>query len=303
MPAFKDLTGQKFGKLTVIKRAPNIGKNVAWECKCDCGNITIVTSHNLASGHTKSCGCLKTEKYKEDLIGKKFGKLTVVEFVEMKKYPGGASRSVWKCQCDCGNFCNVSRAHLITGHTQSCGCFQQERTSNNNGAKIALGTRFGRLVVLEEGYRKKYNVFWKCQCDCGNITYVTSGHLLSGHTTSCGCLNSKGEEKINIILNKNDILYETEKTFSSLRYIDGGIPRFDFYVKNSYLIEYDGLQHFKPVNIWGGENQLKIQQERDEYKNQWCKENNIPLIRIPYWHYNDLCLKDLLLETTQFRII
>ena len=190
MPTLKDLTGQKFGKLTVIKRVPNIGKKVAWECKCDCGNITIVTSHNLTSGHTKSCGCLKTEKYKEDLIGKKFGKLTVIEFVEMKKYPGGASGSVWKCQCDCGNFCNVSRGHLITGHTQSCGCLQQERTSNNNGAKIASGTRFGKLIVLEEGYRKNYQIFWKCQCDCGNIVYISSGHLLSGHTQSCGCSTS-----------------------------------------------------------------------------------------------------------------
>lgn len=297
MTAFKDLTGQKFGKLTVIKRAPNIGKNVAWECKCDCGNTTIVQANNLTSGNTKSCGCLKG-KHIKDITGQRFGKLVAIKPL----YQNSKKNWIWEFKCDCGNIVELPSGYVLNGHTQSCGCYSIEQTKKRNSAKL-IGQRFGRLVVLEEGYRKKYNVFWKCQCDCGNITYVTSGHLLSGHTTSCGCLNSKGEEKINIILNKNDILYETEKTFSSLRYIDGGTPRFDFYVKNSYLIEYDGLQHFKPVNIWGGENQLKIQQERDEYKNQWCKENNIPLIRIPYWHYNDLCLEDLLLETTQFRVI
>lgn len=43
-------------------------------------------------------------------------------------------------------------------------------------------------------------------------------------------------------------------------------------------------------------------QSHDIQKNQWCQENNIPLIRIPYWHYNKLCLEDLQLETTNFLI-
>jgi len=60
------------------------------------------------------------------------------------------------------------------------------------------------------------------------------------------------------------------------------------------LIEYDGQQHFEAVELWGGEEQLKIQQERDTRKNQWCKENNIRLIRIPYTEYNNLTIGYLL---------
>lgn len=54
---FKDLTGQKFGKLTVIKQGPYYNNNIQWICKCECGNLTTVRSNYLLSGHTKSCGC------------------------------------------------------------------------------------------------------------------------------------------------------------------------------------------------------------------------------------------------------
>ena len=62
MSALKDLTGQKFGRLTVIKRKGSSKYNRAiWECKCDCGNIVNVISGSLISNYTKSCGCLKKE--------------------------------------------------------------------------------------------------------------------------------------------------------------------------------------------------------------------------------------------------
>ena len=69
-----------------------------------------------------------------------------------------------------------------------------------------------------------------------------------------------------------------------------------------YLIEFDGKQHFTSDG-WDGEIGLQRNQEHDTYKNQWCKDNNIPLIRIPYTHYKDLCLEDLLLETTNWRVV
>lgn len=64
MGKFQDLTGQKFGKLTVLKRTKNKGKNIMWECECDCGNPihSIVSSTNLKTGNVKSCGCIGREK-------------------------------------------------------------------------------------------------------------------------------------------------------------------------------------------------------------------------------------------------
>ena len=54
-----DLTGQRYGRLTVVAPAENVGGRTAWLCRCDCGKETIVKSHHLRSGHTRSCGCKK----------------------------------------------------------------------------------------------------------------------------------------------------------------------------------------------------------------------------------------------------
>ena len=65
MPKFIDLTGQKFGRLTVIERAPNndtfTQPATLWRCKCDCGNEVVVRSYDLRKGRTKSCGCYQRE--------------------------------------------------------------------------------------------------------------------------------------------------------------------------------------------------------------------------------------------------
>lgn len=61
MPILKDLTGQRFGRLTVIMRAENIGKKTAWLCQCDCGNTKIVSGSNLHGKQVMSCGCLGEE--------------------------------------------------------------------------------------------------------------------------------------------------------------------------------------------------------------------------------------------------
>ena len=52
-----ELTGQRFGKLTALSPAKNIGNKTTWLCRCDCGRETVVKTHHLRSGHTKSCGC------------------------------------------------------------------------------------------------------------------------------------------------------------------------------------------------------------------------------------------------------
>lgn len=115
-----------------------------------------------------------------------------------------------------------------------------------------VGKVFGKLTVLErdEEYEaKKYNgkhsrSYWKCKCECGNISTHLYNSLMSG-TASCGCMNSKGEYIINKILQENNIIFETQKTFNNCRYpITNALARFDFYINNSFLLEYDGEQHY-----------------------------------------------------------
>ena len=88
--------------------------------------------------------------------------------------------------------------------------------------------------------------------------------------------------------------------------------RFDFAIFDNnnnlkYLIEYDGSQHFEEnvrENGLGFNTREAYEKthERDMIKNQWCKDNNIPLIRIPYTHLDKLIIEDLKLETTTFLV-
>lgn len=121
---------------------------------------------------------------------------------------------------------------------------------------------------------------------------------------SCWKKESKGVSLIKILLEKNNISYETEKTFLDCRSPKGNLMKFDFYIENKYLIEFDGEQHFLPEKFnysIDGEKKLNCQKEYDEIKNKWCKEKNIILIRIPYTHLKDLKIEDLM-ENSKFKI-
>ena len=119
---FKDLTGQKFGKLTPRARiGTDNWRQPIWECLCDCGKITNVSSHNLLTGHTQSCGCIKGENRKLDLTGQRFGYLIALEPEEERK--NGCL--LWKCKClNCGSITLVRSSHLTGGTIKSCGCIK-----------------------------------------------------------------------------------------------------------------------------------------------------------------------------------
>ena len=111
-----DLTGQKFGKLTVIKRVENNKDGRAqWLCKCDCGNTKIALGKTLRNGKTTTCGCYYS------LIGKRFGKLIVRESTLLRDKQGSI---IYQCECDCGNKCLVSARCLTGNNTHSCGCLR-----------------------------------------------------------------------------------------------------------------------------------------------------------------------------------
>ena len=77
----------------------------------------------------------------------------------------------------------------------------------------------------------------------------------------------------------------------------GKRARFDFYVENNYIIEFDGQQHFSYSTGWNTKEKMIQTQERDKFKNNWCKENNIPIIRIPFWEIDNLVIEDLMINS------
>lgn len=94
---------------------------------------------------------------------------------------------------------------------------------------------------------------------------------------------SKGEQFISKLLKQSSIPYEAEKAMCGLKH-DGFSLRFDFYLPaRNIAIEFDGIQHYKPIPRFGGETGLRKQKENDRRKNRFCLANNISLYRIPYW--------------------
>lgn len=293
----EDIREQKFGNLTVLYRVvkPQHYKSSGtyWKCQCDCGNFMIARTADLKNGRVKSCGCLK---YFENEIGNRYGRLTVVQRMPNNDY----RQATWLCQCDCGNTIITTGTLLRKGATQSCGCLHKEQLSQRSKKQIPFGTRYGHLTVIDNAPSgKNGRTKYQCKCDCGNKIIVDANNLRQGVTQSCGCIRSQGELKISNILNNNNINFIKEKSFKDCRSPKNRLLRFDFYVNNNYLIEYDGEQHF--YNSFGLDT-FKSTQKHDKIKNEYCKTHNIPLIRIPYTHYDKITIDDLRPETSQFLI-
>ena len=231
-----------------------------------------------------------------NLIGQTFGRLTVIEKTDLRK----RGSVIWKCKCACGKEHLVATPALTTGQSKSCGCLHKEIVSQtmSKAHDEIIGQRFGKLIALRKDKNHKAangSYMIECKCDCGNIVFVPLSNLQNHHTNSCGCLNmSIGELKIYQLLTENNIPFEQEKKFEDCRSPITNYPlRFDFYVNNQYLIEYDGRQHQEADGGWGEPLENII--ARDAYKTKWCKEHNIPLIRISYKDYENLTIQDLLL--------
>ncbi len=108
-----DLTGQKFGKLTAIRFVEVRHGNAYWEWLCDCGQKKVIYYGSVKNGDSSSCGCSK----RYDRTGQKFGKLTAIRFVEIRK-----GHAYWEWLCDCGQTKVIQSGNVKSGDTSSCGC-------------------------------------------------------------------------------------------------------------------------------------------------------------------------------------
>lgn len=241
--------------------------------------------------------------------GMVFGDWTVIE---RDYHPTSKQHSTfWFCKCGlCGDIISVSRDNLVRGLSSCCNKCKGEKIKTTMVKKgitkydVQPGDIFGYLTALSTPHkrsdRNSSSSYVKCQCQCGNIVEVRKTHLFQsdgrkGRTISCGCAQqSSGEIKIEQLLTSANIDFQTQYRIKEFNIC----APFDFAIFNNGnllgLIEFDGEQHYRVVELWGGEEQLKIQQERDNRKNKWCEENNIRLVRIPYTEYDKLTIEYLL---------
>lgn len=302
-----DLIGTTYGKLTVDEYigVKYLGRNRShlYKCHCICGTENVITTRAmLLKGDKKSCGCAYKDaglSIKENLIGKKFGRWTVIDEAPNRVSSSGKTRSImWKCRCECGTVKDVGARALKTGMSTSCGCLQKERVSEALTDDLT-GRRFCYLTVVSrngshcssKSRKSNFNAVWHCKCDCGNEVDVLGFSLKNGDTTSCGCKKqSKYELYVEQYLDslgyklKKD--YFKEKTFKGLKGLGGQSLRYDFYLKDrskrKVLIECQGEQHYRPAEWFGGKEYFNKLLKHDEIKRQYAKDNDMLLIEIPY---------------------
>lgn len=291
--------------LTVLFPVKETNKYKAsnWLCQCECGNTVVRSGASLRNNTTCSCGCGRYNNARATAmkkhfvnIGKKFGKLTVLEVVDAPEDIQD-NRFYYRCVCDCGNFTTVRATDIKSGKTLSCGCAKQDAEARDR--EDLTGRKFNRLTVLGfAGVKKNRTGYWTCRCDCGTEIEVRCSDLLNGHTSSCGCIISLGEENIAKILNTAGVKYLHNNGYFKDLVSEYGLPlRYDFIIFDENdnvvrLIEFDGPQHKKPNDLFGVDEFEKLQYH-DMLKNQYALSHNIPLVRIPYTKRNNIFFEDL----------
>lgn len=296
----KNMVGEKFGYLEVLSlnEEKSTNKHKQWNCKClRCGENCVKEGSMLRLGKYTCCPkCaieIRSDGFREKMTGQRYGRLIVdEEYIEQKKV---------RCTCDCGNVVTLRRGDVLSGHTQSCGCLQSERTSNSNtkdqsGLVSESGIKFIRPV---EKVGKGVWVY-ECECPiCGSVFNAIPAKLKSSNVQSCGCAwrtqLSRATVMIGNYLMEHGINYEKEYSFPDCRYKN--VLRFDFVIFSNEdvfgVCEYDGAQHFKPVDFFGGEESFIKTRIRDKKKDDYCKKHNIPMLRLNYKMSDDEIISKL----------
>lgn len=155
MPAAKDLTGQIFGRLSVLSKDIELSKQKGrsyFNCQCECGAIVSIRGCDLSYGSKTACPeCSKRNYIHDNLVGKKFGQLTVLEDTGKRN----KRAIIYKCKCDCGNTCETTSLLLRNNHTKSCGCLTEsvgelniKQILDKNNIQYIQQYRFSDLPLL-----------------------------------------------------------------------------------------------------------------------------------------------------------
>lgn len=315
LPFQEKYPSMKFNKLTPVAPVQIVNKEVKtgrptdawWVFQCDCGNKICHRMAQVRNGKITNCGCEKEQKDK--YIGQTYNYLTIIEKDNnyKKEHNIKGNGSYYKCQCKCGNFKTVRLSMITSGGVKSCGCLKKEQEKENlvhgYSFKDLTNKKFGLLTVLNREHTDSNgDIFWRCQCECGAIKIIRGASLRNQSTISCGCLKiSSGEYKIKQLLIEANIPFIFDSIyFKDLILPSGGYGRYDFILlKNNepyWLIEFDGEQHYQPVEYFGGEKTFSKLKENDLYKNKYAYTHNLPLTRIPYTEINNITLDSLFSE-------
>lgn len=290
---YKDLIGYQNNRLTIEDIIGRDTRHILYvKARCVCGESICVTKSAVFNGSVKSCGCLNKEISKisqeyrvPNLIGCVFSDLTVERRLSIDELVLNGTGAQWLCRCKCGRIRYATTGELNSGAVKSCKiCSKINKYSTDLSGMIV-----NNIEVIEKvGKNYRNSAMWECFCRiCGEYFITSAAVLLHANPFSCGCVRSKGEQIIAGILKEHNIDFVKQKTFSTCK--NKNRLRFDFWLPEyGVCLEYDGIQHYKKSNEWDNDEKFATRKKNDKIKDQWCAENGVILIRIPYNKTNNI---------------
>lgn len=253
-------------------------------CTCEkCGYQWMTLPHLLCNGSScpKCAGVIK--KTHEEFIHEINSINPNIDIIG--KYI--SNNTLIKCKCKIDGFVwDAIPTNLLRG-SGCIVCFYRNQRKTNDDFVNEVKAINDNVEIVGKYINSKTKIKSNCKI-CGHTWYPSPDSLLRG--SGCPkCNFSRGENYIYNFLKRNKIDFKTQKKFNDLVGTNNGKLSYDFYLpNNNTLIEYQGEQHYKPIDYYGGEKHLKKQDEHDKRKREYAEHNKIKLIEIPYWDFNNI---------------
>ena len=271
------LTNDDYDKLitdkTLIRIDDYINTNTKILHKCKiCDNIFTIVPKTVLNG--SKCKCQRKRIYKSRFSNEEYLKRIIeTNYISLEEYKGANIKIKHQCK-KCGDIKESKPSHIMN----NIGCKSCDLIKSEKSYKEKILDR--NLNVIEKYKGSKSKILHKC--DICNNEWLARPNDISFGVGCPNCSSSKGEKVIGSYLKRMGIEYESEKVFKDLP-----SHRFDFYIEDlNIIVEFDGIQHFEPVEFFGGEESFEVIKKNDSIKNDYCEISNIKLIRISYKEFD-----------------
>lgn len=271
---------EKLPTLTVLGEYKNNRTRVDVMCNV-CGNTFSPKASSLYMGHGCPYCSGRVGKTTEQFIDEMSEKNPNVKI--LGKYKNSKTKIETLCN-KCGHLWKPTPNTLLKGEgcPKCSGLMKKTQEEFVEEMRIKHPT----ITVIGEYINNRTKV--KCFCNECKTYFFSAPHTMLSNGNGCSnCTTSRGENRIKEWLNDNGFKYNTQHIFEDCK--DVRVLPFDFYIPSyNVAIEYDGIQHFEPKDFFGGEESFNKLKEHDSIKSNYCVENNIRLLRIPYYRYDEI---------------
>lgn len=282
-----------------------LGSHAKVQIKCDyCGGYSHVIWKdyvNRAPGKDACKNC-KLKKGSETTLRQRQDSLynRALEFCKSKKYELLTPKeNIQNSNTYVKYICPTHGEHLtkiyalVLGHGCAECQYEENTLKSRHPADYVenVFNEFGTTLINKEEYVRWDLKNLRAICsECGKEFLTSFGAFTKYHgqcCPECSESESRGERAIRYVLEENHIRFEQEYSFTDCR--DKNPLPFDFYLTDyNILIEYQGAQHYTVVERFGGKDGFLLRQKHDQIKLEYCLLNNINLITIPYWEFNNI---------------